>query len=69
MLNILRAITTADPDGIRGKSYKQFNREQQGCIPEDYYGYVLYQREHRTFGYMPYGVYQPLIEELRKGKM
>lgn len=57
------------PKGLRGKSYSDLNREQQGCIPEDFYAYVLYHREHRVYGEMPYGVYEPLIEELRRGEM
>ena len=57
------------PKGIEGKLFGDFNREQQGCIPADYYLYVLYNRNHYGYGYMSFEVYFPLIEELRKGKM
>lgn len=57
------------PLGIEGKSFSHFNREQQGCIPADYYKYVLYNRVHPRFGYMSYSIYFPLIEELRKGEV
>ncbi|MEZ4887002.1 MAG: hypothetical protein R3E32_19890 [Chitinophagales bacterium] len=57
------------PTGIEGKQFMDFNREQQGCIPADYYMYVLYDREHHRFGYMSFEVYFPLIEALRKGKI
>lgn len=57
------------PKGIEGNAFLDFNREQQGCIPADYYQYVLYNREHHRFGYMSYSIYFPLIEELRKGEI
>jgi len=57
------------PKGIEGTRFLDFNREQQGCIPADYYQYVLYDRSHPRFGYMSYSVYFPLIEELRKGEV
>jgi len=57
------------PKGIENKSFSDFNREQQGCIPADYYLYVLYNRDHHRFGYMSFSIYISLIEELRKGEM
>ncbi len=57
------------PEGIEGKTFFHFNREQQGCIPADYYQYVLYNRVHPQFGYMSYSVYFPLIESLREGEV
>lgn len=57
------------PAGIEGKLFSDFNREQQGCIPADYYKFVLYNKNHYRFGYMSFDVYFPMIEALREGRI
>lgn len=57
------------PEGIAGNLFTDFNREQQGCIPADYYKFVLYNKDHYRFGYMSFEVYFPMIEALREGRI
>jgi hypothetical protein len=57
------------PNNLINKQLKDFNREQQGCIPEDYYYFVLFDRNHKRYGYMPYRVYKSYIQQLQEGDM
>lgn len=60
------------PDNLAAKSLRDFNREQQGDIARDYYQGILYgpidsHNYHITPEHQP--LYEPLIEQLRRGEL
>lgn len=58
------------PTGLAGKSFSDFNREQQGDIAEDYYEGVLFNNKSSGVpGPSDLATYQPLIDQLRAGQI
>jgi len=51
------------------QSLRDFNREQQGDIIQHYYYHVLYKRWHNHYSFPRKVDYQPIIQDLRDGKL
>lgn len=57
------------PANLVNKKLGDFNREQQAEIVKDYYFFVLFDRPYPVYGKIPKGLYEPYIEQLRKGEL
>ena len=60
------------PDGLKtdrqtGKRFRDYNREQQGQIAQDYYGLVAYRNLSKTDPLRR--PYEPFIDDLRRGEL
>lgn len=57
------------PTNLLHKKLCDFNREQQAEIIKDYYYYILFNRYHRDYGYLPLPLYESYIGQLQRGEL